>query len=216
MPSKRAISDYDKKARRGVILSAALDAFFEHGFAASRMDDIAARAGVTKGTLYLYFASKDVLFGELIASVAKPNIERIEAIAKMDAPIGRIILEMIEFAPIMIKQSDTPRLMKVLISEANSFPDVIRDYREKVIDRAHLSLMDLFDAAMKRGEIEHCNPAFVARLFVAPIVMSSIWHVVFAPTAPYEIDPKHLLMEHAVVFMRGLGIDLPPQEDVSL
>lgn len=205
MSFKRAINESDKDARRADILAAALDAFYESGFRAARMDDIAAQAGVTKGTIYLYFPSKDALFEALIDSVVQPNLERMEIIAQLDVPIKDVVEQILKFAPTMVLNSDMPRLMKVLISESSAFPDVIRNYREQVVDRMNANLTQIFTKAKARQEINIGDPSLTARLLIAPILMSSIWHVVFAPTAPYTVDVPALFEHHLDLFMRAIA-----------
>ena len=119
---QRARTEQAKDERKSALLKAALDEFYERGFTAARMEDIANRADLSKGTIYLYFNSKETLFSELIQSLTQPNIHKLEAIAQ-DAPsISDAIQAIAKFAPVMIQHSDVPRLMKVLIGESNTFP----------------------------------------------------------------------------------------------
>ncbi len=204
MTTKRARSDEAKDQRRGVLLSAALDEFYERGFSAAKMDDIARRAGVSKGALYLYYDSKEALFSALVELVALPNLERIEA-AMESAPPGLAALRtMTRMAPVLIQHTNLPRLMKVLVSDAFTFPDVVVAYREKVIDRMLALLTRTLDRAMNEGEIVRCDPSLLARLVVAPVVLSGLWQVVFNTVKETDVDLGALFSLHADLLERAL------------
>jgi AcrR family transcriptional regulator len=97
---KRARSDDAKDERRQALLLVALDEFFQKGFTAARMDDIARRAGLSKGTLYLYFESKEALFTALIETLAMPNLSHIETISTMASTIREALDRLVAFAAI--------------------------------------------------------------------------------------------------------------------
>lgn len=202
---QRARSDTEKDQRRKALLKAALDEFYERGFAAARMDDIAQRAGLSKGTVYLYFASKETLFAALIESLTQPNIRQLEMIASTMPSAADAIRAIAQFAPGMIRHSDVPRLMKVLIGESNTFPEVVKTYRQTVIDRVLAAVTAMLAKASAAGEIRIGDPHLTARLVVAPIAFSGIWKVVFGADPQADVDLEGLFEMHAELFIRAIA-----------
>jgi AcrR family transcriptional regulator len=204
--NRRARTDEAKDERRGALISAALDEFFEKGFAAARLDDIAGRAGVSKGAIYLYFESKEALFQALIESVAMPKVALMEGIAAA-YPSGLEALQAIgRAAPVVIRESNLPRLMKVLISDAMTFPEIVRDYRRNVIDRVLGMVAGILERSMKAGEIRRADPKLLARLVVAPIAVSGIWHVIFGADPEADVDLDALFALHVETMTRALSV----------
>jgi AcrR family transcriptional regulator len=201
---RRARTDEAKEDRRGAILSAALDEFFERGFAAAKMDDIARRTGVSKGTVYLYYPSKDAVFEALIEAVVVPTVARIEAAAGAapSALLGIRALAML--APTLLRTSSLPRLMKVMIGDARTFPDVVRRYRTEVIERILGMIAAMLARAMESGEIRRSDPALTARLVVAPVVLSGVWEIVFNLDGEASVDLEALFALHADTLERAL------------
>src|SRR5215475_5031762 len=115
-----------KEARPAEILHAALDCFAERGFTATRMDDVAARAAVTKGTVYLYFKTKEELFKALVRSKLLPNIERLEAAASADIPVAVHLERLLGIWVEHVFPSRVSVVPKVVIAEAGNFPELAR------------------------------------------------------------------------------------------
>src|SRR5690348_7307526 len=119
-----------KEARPAEILEAALGFFKERGFAATRLEDVAARAGVTKGTIYLYYPSKEELFKAVVRGELLPNIERMETALSEPGPAAALLERLFtiwarDFAP-----SPASVIPKLVISEAGNFPELARFYLE--------------------------------------------------------------------------------------
>ena len=201
---KRARSSDAKDDRRQALLAVALDEFFQKGFAAARMDDIAARANLAKGTLYLYFASKEALFKALIDSLAMPNLDMIEGIAASAPSVVEALNRLATYAPIMVRHSNLPRLMKVMIGDSHNFPDIIADYRTKILDRVLAALTLVLANAKARGEIDVGDPALMARLLIAPMAFSGIWQAVFGKEGGTEIDLEALFQMHVAIMIKAL------------
>lgn len=204
---RRARTDEAKDQRRAAFLDAALDEFFERGFAAAKMDDIARRAGLSKGAIYLYFDSKEALFEQLVETLAVPKIERMEAIFAAAPSIEMGLKGVAQFFPAMIRGGRLPRLMKVIISDAFTFPDVVQGYRQRVLDRLFVALAGALEQAMMRGEIRRCDPHLLARLVAAPAPLSAIWHVLFGDDPEVEVDLEGLFALHAEIMLRGLRVE---------
>ena len=205
---QRARSDQAKDARRRALLEAALDEFFDRGFSAARMDDIARRAGVSKGAIYLYFDSKHALFNALIETVALPNVERVEVFVAQ-APTARAALHsLMTFAPQVLRQTPAPRLVKVLIADAGAFPELVRRYRRDVIDRAFAAITGVLERGRATGELVAIeDPHLTARLVVAPLILSAIWTVVFETDSETPLDLEALFALHERYLLRALFVD---------
>ncbi len=201
---KRARTEQAKEQRRETILKAALDEFYERGYAAALTDRIAERAGVSKGTLYLYFANKDELFRALIDSLAKPQLERLEMIADHAPSLEVALSSIAEFAPEFVRHSDMPKLLKVLVGESQSFPEVIAGYRKDIIDRVLSLIAGLLKNANNKGEIEIDDPLLTARLVVAPIIFSAIWQAVFAVADKKPVDLHALFQMHVRFLLKAM------------
>ena len=194
---RRARTVQAKDERRQALLEAALTEFYERGFAAARMDDIAKRANLSKGALYLYFESKDALFKALVEAFAVPNLERLQTVA-MSAPSALGAIRAVAgLVPSIIRETYIPRLMKVLISDAKVFPDTVRAYRKDVLDRFIGVLSGILTRAKAAGEIEIGDPALTARLVVAPVAFSAMWHVTFGDDKDARVDLEALFALHA-------------------
>lgn len=206
-PPGRATTDKAKDERRQAILAAALDEFFERGFKAARMDDIARRAGLSKGALYLYFDTKETLFAALIETIAVPSVERIEAITASATTAREAIHALTALAPHIIRTTPLPRVLKVLIGEAGTFPQLAEQYRRSVIDRGLAALAGLLERGRASGELSVDEPLLTARLVIAPVLLSAIWRVVFERADEEPIDLETLFRLHERYLLRTLQAD---------
>lgn len=202
--TQRARTHEAKDQRRRAFLAAALEEFFEGGFTASTMDDIAGRAGFSKGTLYLYFDSKEDLFVQLIQSIAMPNVERIERIAESIESAPAALRALLSMAPTLVRESELPRIVKVLIAESGAFPEVVQGYREQVLDRVLAAVARILERGHDTGELAVRDAQLTARLAIAPILLSAIWRVVFE-TDDDRVDLDALFGLHADTLLRGLS-----------
>ena len=203
---KRARTDAAKDERRLALLEAALEEFYQRGFSAARMDDVAARAGVSKGTLYLYFKSKDELFKAIVDTFAIPNVEHVESMAAM-APTGLGGLRSIaRFAPTLIRHSRVPKLMKILVGDSTAFPETVRTYRVMVLDRLLGVLSGALARAHEAGEAHVPDPALTARIVIAPIALSGMWHVLFGDDPDAQVDLESLFELHVDLLQRALAV----------
>lgn len=194
-----------KEARPHELTAAALALFVEKGFAATRLDEVAARAGVSKGTLYLYFDSKEALFKAVIQEGIVPAIAEGEALLAQhrDDPVQ--LLRCILFGWWeRIGATELGGIPKLMVSEARNFPNVARYYDEAVIQRG----LALLRAALARGiELQVFRPVDVdtmARLLIAPIVHLALWRHSFAACCGGTVDVGHYLETHFDLVLHGL------------
>lgn len=205
----RARTAEAKDQRRQRLVEAALDEFSERGFAAARMEDIASRAGLSKGTLYLYFDSKEGLFEELIDTIAVPNVERIEELARAAPSATQAIEAFLEVAGQLVRESKLPRVVKTLIADSGAFPELVSRYRTDVLDRVLAAFAGVLARAHEAGELEIEDPDLTARLVLAPVVFSAIWSVVFETPEERDqgsgVDVGRLLALHRRNLLTALG-----------
>jgi AcrR family transcriptional regulator len=194
-----------KQARPGEIVAAALDLFAERGFAATRLDDVAARAGVSKGTLYLYFDSKEELFKAVVRESIVPNIARVEALlAEFEGPTSALILRMVETIGMVVTTSRIGALPKLVIAEAGNFPDIARFYLEEVIHRGLGVIEAVLKRGIARGEFRQFDVTLSVRAVIAPVIVLAIWKNAFEPFEAEPIDARAYLTNHIDILMHGI------------
>ena len=196
-----------KDERPTEILAAALDVFRERGFAASRLDDVARRAGVSKGTLYLYFPSKEAIFKELVRKSILPNIARAEAFAR-DFPgsPAQLLTQLLTNFGLQIASDDRlSAFPKLMIAEAGNFPELARFYLTQVIHRAFRLIVRILKRGVEAGEFPPMNYAATARLAVAPIVFLALWRHSFAAHDGAAPSHESMVRRHVELYMAGLA-----------
>jgi AcrR family transcriptional regulator len=195
-----------KEARPQEILDAALAVFAEKGFSAARMEDISRRAGVTKGTIYLYFESKEALFKALVRESLAPTIQGVIARAEAyEGPSRDLLILVLSTMGSFIRTSDRVVLPKIVIAEAGNFPELVRFYREEIIDKGLGLLESIIARGIARGEFRNVEPAHVARLCIAPILLAAFWRITFASLDPAPYDYEGLISTHIDTLLRGIS-----------
>ena len=171
-----------KEARPGEIAAAALELFVERGFAATRLDDVAARAGVSKGTVYLYFDSKETLFKAAIEAAMTPAVEAAEALANEERPAAELLRCFVSGWWQMVGSTALGGLPKLLVAESGNFPDIARWFHESMIRRAQKAMARIIATGIARGEFRQEDPDVAARVFFAPMFSYVIWQRSFDTT----------------------------------
>jgi AcrR family transcriptional regulator len=195
-----------KHARPQEILEAALAVFAEKGFAAARMDDIARRAQVSKGTIYLYFPSKEAVFKALVQEMIGPQLSRLAELARgYEGPIAPLLGAMLRNLGRFIATSDKVVLPKMVIAEAGNFPDLARIYREEVVERGLALFGNLLKEGMANGEFRDVPVQHAVRLCIAPLLVAAIWRTTFARWDPAPYDYEGLIEAHVTTLLRGLA-----------
>ncbi|MBI5262455.1 MAG: helix-turn-helix transcriptional regulator [Bradyrhizobium sp.] len=190
-PSNRAAKAAE---RRAAIVEAALEEFIARGFAATRLDDIARRAGVAKGTIYLHFKDKESMFEELVRTVIVPLVSRLDP---LPSP-GVSVRDMIEaFARTFVREVVNTRradLVRLILAEGPRFPAIADFYYREVVSRALTRMRALIELGIARGEIREKDLARFPQIMVAPALMAVIWQSLFARHAP--LDANEMLRVH--------------------
>ena len=180
--------------RRAAIVAAALDEFVARGFTATRLDDVAKRAGVAKGTIYLHFKDKEALFEELIRTAIVPVVDRLTTPPSMTGSV-RDALE--AFAMNFIQEVATTRradIIRLIISEGPRFPAVADFYYREVISRGLAAMRALIQIGVARGEISQKQLERFPQIVVAPALVAIVWKSLFERHAP--LDANEMLRVH--------------------
>ncbi len=207
-PPRRARRKADRPSE---VLDAALDCFRERGFAATRMEDIAVRAGVSKGTVYLYYPSKQAVFEALVRANILPNLE--SAAASLVAHPGPASAQLRLMLDFVAQVTSNPRLValpKLVLAEAGNFPDLAVFYRREVVGRGLAMLEGVLARGMAAGEFRPLPLTATARLFLAPLLLNALWQTTFAAQESAPLPPAELLALHAELFLRAIAA---PAED---
>jgi AcrR family transcriptional regulator len=180
----------DPKAERiEAILSAALEEFIAQGFAAARLDTIAERAGVAKGTLYLYFDSKETLFEAAVRGVIAPVIKRLEgAVLAPQGSAATLLGVMIGIFYREVVGTDRRKVIRVLIGEGPRFPRLLRFYHAEVVSRGMAALRRLIDYGVARGEFRPSAASEFPQLLVGPAMVAAIWSMLFNEFEPLDLE----------------------------
>jgi AcrR family transcriptional regulator len=190
-PSSRAARAAE---RRQAIIEAALDEFIARGFTATRLDDVARRAGVAKGTIYLHFKDKESMFEELIRTAIVPLIGRLASPPQPGASV-RATLE--GFAKTFIQEVASTRrgdIVRLIVAEGPRFPAIADFYYREVISRGLSGMRALIELAIARGEISQPELARFPQIIVAPAIIAVIWKSLFERHAP--LDALEMLRVH--------------------
>jgi AcrR family transcriptional regulator len=158
------------------ILDAALAVFAERGLAAARLDDIAKLAGVSKGTIYLYFANKEELFRGVIRSTVIAFIERGEAYFESERDPQRALEMWMEGHWSWIRSSTFPAMQRLVNSELRDFPDLIAFYATEVVGRAQRLVCDILERGMEVGVFRRTDALVAARMLSALFVTHGVWY----------------------------------------
>jgi AcrR family transcriptional regulator len=197
-----------KHARPAEILDAALKVFAQKGFAAARMDDIARQAGVTKGTIYLYFENKEAVFKALVREAVGTTIGAVTSDVQTFEGSARFLLRMVlTRMSQMIVESDKVVLPKIVISESSNFPWLAEFYRFEVIERGLQLMISLVERGIANGEFRNLPAEHVARLCMAPVLFCALWRVTFSHLDPKPYDYKALIETHLSILFRGLAAE---------
>jgi AcrR family transcriptional regulator len=183
-----------REKRRAAILAAALEEFAARGFAATRLDDVARRARIAKGTIYLYFRDKESLFQELVRSMLSPLVGTIEAAALRDLPIRAVVETIVDLFVNEIYSTRRKDVIRLVIAEGARFPKLAEFYYREVIARVLPVVRARLTLAVERGELRHDALARFPQLLVAPALVSIIWNALFGRLAP--LDVRELMRAH--------------------
>ena len=192
-----------KEARPAELIEAGLQEFAAHGFAAARLDDVARRAGVVKGTIYRYFPDKEALFLAAVRSRVTPVFDEIARF--VDAFVGStrdLLTLMIETIHRQVVGSDLRILVRIIIAEGERFPALTELYYRETISKGRALLTRIVARGIARGEVREGAAADLPIVIVAPAIMAAIWRMTFDRHAP--ISGEAFLAAHLDLVFHGL------------
>jgi AcrR family transcriptional regulator len=158
------------------ILDAALAVFAEHGLMAARLEDIARRAGVSKGTIYLYFPNKEELFREVIRDSVIGYIERAEASLSQEPDARQALREWMVGYWAWLRSPVFPAMHRLVNAEMHQFPDLAAFYTKEVIERAQRLVSGMIARAMEEGTLRRMDPLTAARMLSALFISHAVWY----------------------------------------
>jgi AcrR family transcriptional regulator len=200
-----------KEARPAELLDAALDVFFERGFAAARLEDIAARAGVSKGTIYLYFDSKDDVFEALVRAIPLPNVEQLRALASdASVPADQMLRRVLTFMGGVLRDERMMKFPRLVIGEGGRFPKLAETYKREVIARGVAIISAIIERGIAEGRFRKVDPRHAAFGAVSPLLFSAIWHTTFERFDSAPFDAGAFVIQHIDTFLQGITVGSEP------
>lgn len=187
-------------------MSAALELFVERGYAATRLEDVAARAGVSKGTVYLYFSGKEALFQAVIREGLLPALEQGERLAAgHGGSAAQLLADLLRGWWQLVGAQKVGGLPKLMIAEARNFPQIARFYHDEVIVRGHRLLGQALELGMARGEFRRCELEPTLSILFAPVLMLAVWRHSFVPCGCTDGPPEAYLESCIDFILRALA-----------
>ncbi len=187
------------------ICAAALDVFAEKGFAAARLEEIARRAGVSKGTLYLYFKDKEELFRAVVRDNVAPRVDSVrEAVLAADMPFAKLASMFLARFAEATTRAPVGAVAKMVIGESRNFPELAKVWHDQVAGRALDMLTDLIERAQRKGEVRPGDPRLHAFTLMGPMLMGMLWRETLQPVGGAPLDLDALAKQHAETVLAGL------------
>ena len=199
LPTRRQAAS---EQRRRAILDAGLDVFATQGFAAARLEDVAAKAGVAKGTIYLFFKDKEDLFEQIVRGAVEPLLALLDrVVVEPDIP-AHVLLPRI-FAVFQTEVLGTQRkeIARLVINEGARFPRIAEFYHREVIAKVKAVIEMAMVRAHSRGELASEGLAKFPQLVMAPMLLALVWDGLFAKIEPLDVDG--LLAAHREILLGG-------------
>ena len=194
-----------KADRPGEIIAAALEVFSERGFAATRLDDVAKRAGLSKGALYLYFETKEELFRAVVGEAVGANLAHLEKAVQADLPFEQTLRAGLTLlANRLASDRRISGVVKLVIAESRAMPELARIWHDTVIARALNMIITLIRRAQDRGEVRPGDPRHFAMGVIGPMLLAMIWRETFEPVGAQPVSVEALAAQHLDVVMKGM------------
>jgi AcrR family transcriptional regulator len=200
-----------KDDRPTEIIAAALAVFADKGFAAARTEDIARRAGISKGALYLYFPTKEDLFRAVVREAVVPNIEALQAqVATIELPLAELLRMLLPGIAEIVTQRRLGAVAKMVVGESGNFPELARVWYDNVISRAIDMLSSLIIRAQQRGEVRPGDPRTHAFSIMGPMLIGAIWNETFTAVGGGDVDLPAVARQHVETVLGGLLVKGEP------
>lgn len=205
-----------KEARPAELIAAAFDLFVERGFAATRMEDIAARAGVSKGTIFLYFESKQALLRAVVEDAVLPHLDAGEAmVAEGGGPPEILLRQLLRRIATALSDRRLAGLPKLISAEAANFPELATYYHDNIVMRIRGLIMEVLERGVAAGVFYPCDTSLVARLAIAPLLFDCMWRQMPEVCEAVPVPADAFIDAHLDLFLRGLLISPPVPRSVE-
>lgn len=196
-----------KEARPSELTAAALSLFVERGFAATRLEDVARRAGVSKGTLYLYFANKEDLFKAVIREGIVPLIAEGETLfERMGDDPERLLRTLVLTWWERIGATELGGVSKLMMAESGNFPEVAAYFHAEVVKRGRTLLRRVLELGIARGLFRPVDVEMQVRVLWAPVLLASIWRFSFGVCESEELPAENYFDAYFDVMLNGLRV----------
>lgn len=197
-----------KEARPSELTAAALALFVEKGYAATRLDEVAARAGVSKGTLYLYFDGKEALFKAVVREGLVPLLEEgEELVAHSTASAAELFRTIVQRWWALVGDSPIGGIPKLIFAEARNFPELARFYADEVIERGKRLLAAALRRGIESGEFRPFDPEDMVHIVFAPLMLRLVWKHSLDCCGVTTVPIDTYLREYVELMLRGLRRD---------
>ncbi|EHP40150.1 TetR/AcrR family transcriptional regulator [Cupriavidus basilensis OR16] len=194
-----------KAARPQELVAAALDLFVERGYAATRLEDVAAAAGVSKGTVYLYFSNKEELFKTVVRENLVPTLTRgIDLVESYQGSTPELLRELLRGWWGLVGATPVAGLTKLIMAESSHFPDIAQFYHEEVVLPGDELFARVLRRGVARGELRDMPPNPTTTLICAPLMFLMLWQRAFSASSRIEIDPEAFLDNLLQMLLFGL------------
>lgn len=203
-----------KDERPVEILDAALQLFTEKGFSATRMMDVAKVAGISKGTLYLYFESKEAIFREVVQQRITPQLDQVEKQAdQFEGRYADLLRQLINHWWMSVACTSLSAIPKIIVSESGNFPELAEYFTRSVVTRSRKLFARVISRGIEAGEFRAYEAEAVARLVIAPLVQATIW---MHSLRPYDDDTgtQNYIQLHTEFMLNSLLVESPIQTEL--
>jgi len=194
-----------KEARAPELIAAALELFVERGYSATRLDDVARQAGVSKGTVYLYFKNKEDLFRAVVREMVLPELARVEEqVNHSTGSAEELLRQLVHEWWNRVGNTRLCGIPKLMIAEAGNFPEVASYFVKEAVQGARRIFARVLERGIENGEFRPCNVQYAVRVLVAPVVFAAIWQRSLLPYDTDEYDVHQYLDMHLDTFLNGV------------
>jgi AcrR family transcriptional regulator len=194
-----------KADRPGEIVQAALAVFAEKGFAAARLDEIAKRAGVSKGAIYLYFETKEDIFRAVVSQAIAPNVGAVKAMAAAHpGPLADLLRGVTSHVAGVVQHTPLGGVLKMVVGEARNFPEIARVWHDELVSQALGATATAIAAAQARGEVKPGDARIYALQLISPLLVAVLWRETFVPVGAEPFDLPAVLAQHVDTLLYGM------------
>jgi TetR/AcrR family transcriptional regulator len=214
IPASTTRRERRKDARPGELLDAALELFAEKGFAATRSEEVAQRAGVSKGTLFLYFPTKEDLLKAVVRETVGGQVRQgADEVRQWTGSTESLLRLFIAQWWARYGSTKASGITKLVLSEGANFPDIAQFYRDEVITPGHELVSSVIQRGITCGEFRPVDLNNTVHCVMAPLIFLVMWKHAMAPCCGPDsrIDPLAFLEQHADLMVRGLLSPSSPQ-----